>query len=130
MFVHYTPLQALQWDAANLLGLGSFSQGYGAAFAGLVMHYLTSIVWASVYVFGFSRMRAAELHPVVAGTLFGIIVWFVMTFVVLPLGVAPHLEVGPATILSGIVAHVVFFGMPLALIVRRFEYGSASEIAR
>jgi uncharacterized membrane protein YagU involved in acid resistance len=116
-----SPLQVLQWDAANVLGRAAFSQGYASAFAGLVMHFLVSIVWATLYVFGLATTRAADMHPVVAGALFGVIVWFVMTFLVLPLGAGPHLEVGALSILSGVFAHVAVFGIPLALVVRRFE---------
>jgi hypothetical protein len=95
----FSPLEVLQWDAANVLGNAAFSQGAASAFAGVLMHFLVSLVWATLYVFGLGATRAADLHPAVAGTIFGTVVWFVMTFLVLPLGAGPHLEVGAVSIL-------------------------------
>jgi uncharacterized membrane protein YagU involved in acid resistance len=117
----FSPLEVLQWDAANVLGQAAFSQGIASALAGVVMHFLVSIVWATLYVFGLGTTRAAELHPAIAGAIFGVIVWFVMTFLVLPLGAGPHLEVDALSILNGVFAHVVCFGIPLALVVSRVE---------
>ena len=117
----FSPLEALQWDASNLLGDAAFAQGFGSATAGLLMHYLVALVWSAVYVFLFARQRIVDMHPLLNGALFGVFVWFVMTFVVLPLGVGNHLQVNALGILSGVAAHVVFFGMPLAYVVRRLE---------
>ncbi len=117
----FSPIEVLQGDAANVLGRAAFSQGAASALAGLLLHFLVSIVWATLYVFGLGMTRAAELHPAVGGTIFGVIVWFAMTFIVLPLGAGPHLEVDALSILVGVFAHVVCFGIPLGLVVSRVE---------
>jgi uncharacterized membrane protein YagU involved in acid resistance len=117
----FSPLEAVQWEASNVLGQAAFSQGFASAAAGVTIHYLVSLVWATLYVFAFAKQRVVDMHPLLNGALFGVIVWFVMTFIVLQLGVGTHLEVGALSILSLIFGHVVAFGMPLAYVVRRLE---------
>lgn len=117
----YSPLEALQFPASNVLGNAAFAQGYASAAAGVVLHYVICLVWATIYVFLFARQPVVDMHPLLNGALFGIVVWFVMTFIVTPLGVGNHLQVNALSILSGIAAHIVFFGMPLAYVVRRLE---------
>jgi len=86
-----------------------------------VIHYVIASVWAGAYVYLFAHRRVVDLHPALNGAFFGAVVWFVMSFLVQPLGTGPHLEVGALSILSGIFANVVCFGIPLALVVRRLE---------
>lgn len=121
IFKVYSPLEALQYPASNVIGNAAFAQGYASAAAGVVLHYLICLVWATIYVFLFARQRAVDMHPLLNGALFGIIVWFLMNFIVVPLGVGNHLQVSALSILSGIAAHVVCFGIPLAYVVRRLE---------
>ncbi len=117
----FSLLETLQWPASNVIGVAAFAQGAPAAIAGVVIHYLIALVWAAAYVYLFAQRRVADLHPALNGAIFGAVVWFVMTFVVQPLAIGPRIEVGALSILSGIFADVVCFGIPLALVVRRLE---------
>lgn len=121
MLHRFSLVETLQLPAANILGLAAFAQGVPAALAGVVIHYVIALVWSAIYVYLFAHRRVADLHPTLNGAIFGAFVWFVMTFVIQPLNVGPHIEVGALSILSGIFANVVCFGVPLALVVRRFE---------
>lgn len=117
----FSPLEVLQWDASNVLGNAAYAQGFGSAAVGVVMHYLVSLVWATLYVLLFAKQRIVDMHPLINGALFGVIVWFIMTFIILSIGVGTHIEVNALSILTGIFANVVCFGMPLAYVVRRLE---------
>jgi uncharacterized membrane protein YagU involved in acid resistance len=117
----FSPLETLQWPASNVLGPAAFAQGTASAVAGVLIHYVIGLVWAGAYVYLFAHRRVVDLHPALNGALFGAFVWFVMTFLVEPLGVGPHLEVGALSILSQIFANVVCFGIPLGLVVRWLE---------
>ena len=53
------------------------------------------------------------------GTIFGICVYLVMNFVVLPLSAVPFkLSYPPATLFQGFVSHAILVGIPIALAVR------------
>lgn len=117
----FSPLEALQWEASSVLGNAAYSQGTGSAALSVVMHYLVSLVWATIYVFLFAKRRVVDMHPLLNGALFGTVVWFAMTFVVFPLGVGTHIGVNALSYFVGIIANVVCFGIPLAYVVRRLE---------
>ncbi|HEY1654922.1 MAG TPA: hypothetical protein VGF86_07410 [Candidatus Tumulicola sp.] len=58
-------------------------------------------------------------HPVVCGTIFGVVVMAVMRVDVVPLGAAAQPLLRPVTLLIQLVAHTAFFGIPVALVARR-----------
>ncbi len=58
-------------------------------------------------------------RPFATGAVFGLAVWAIMRFVVVPVG---HAQFGPytaVTLANVLVGHVLFFGVPVALVARR-----------
>ena len=117
----FSPLETLQLPASKVLGTAAFAQGAGSALAGVLIHYVIALVWATAYVYLFAHRRIVDMHPALNGALFGAVVWFVMTFLIEPLGADPHIEVNALSISSQLFADVVCFGVTLGLVVRRFE---------
>lgn len=116
-----TAQQVSQWDASNLLGRSAFRGGFGSAALGAAMHAIVSLAWAAIYVVAARRVPDLLRHPVLCGTIFGIIVMAVMRVDVVPLGNAAALPpIRPLGLFELLVAHTVFFGIPVALVVRRF----------
>lgn len=62
--------------------------------------------------------RIGSRSLVASGLAFGAIVWFLMFFVVVPIGKAQHPSLAVAALLNAIVAHTLFFGLSVALVVR------------
>jgi hypothetical protein len=106
-----------QWDASNALGVAAFGGGLPTALLGFAMHLCVSIVWAAVYVFVALRSRAILARPIASGVLFGIVVMLVMKYLIVPLGHAHQVPGTPAQLLNQILAHVLAFGLPVALVV-------------
>jgi hypothetical protein len=79
---------------------------------GLALHFFISIVAALVYGWAATRSRALIEHPTAWGALFGLGVMLVMQVVTAVAHAAqPPSVVG---IVVGLIAHVVFFGLPVA----------------
>ncbi len=126
-----TPLLVMQWDASNVLGTAAYQGGWATAVLGTLMHLVVSIVWAAVFVTAAMRYRWLATQPILSGALLGIVAMAVMR-VVIHFG---HAIVRPYPsfeyFLNLVVAHVVFFGIPVALIVaarlgRLSPYGRAA----
>lgn len=117
IFHNATALQISQWDASNALGPAAFRGGLPTALLGFAMHYCVSIVWAALYVLAALRARVLLEHPVPSGVVFGIAVMLVMKYVVVPLGHASQPHARPAQLVNQILAHVLAFGIPVALVV-------------
>jgi hypothetical protein len=60
----------------------------------------------------------------VAGLLYGVVVYVVMNFVVIPLSAFPTaLTFTPVRVAINVVAHMVLFGLPIALATRAASRG-------
>jgi len=113
------PIRILQGIAFALLGRSAFNQGAASALLGLLLHFFIATTVAAIYLFA-SRRLPLSRHPWLYGTLYGIIVYIVMNYVVLPLS---HIGLRPLPplipLINGIAALVFCIGIPLALIARR-----------
>ena len=106
--------------AAGVLGKDAFGGGNATAALGLVLHYFIATMMAAAYALVARRWPALVARPVRYGLLYGLLLYALMTYVVVPLSAAPG---GGAAntlwIVCSIVAHALLVGLPIALIVRR-----------
>jgi len=118
---HVSPERILQSVAAGALGKAAFSGGVGTAAFGLFLHFCIATLWAALFVVAARYIAALRRHAVVSGLLYGLFIYAVMNFVVLPQSrmSAPVLH-WTLPIVNGICAIVFLVGLPIALIARRF----------
>ncbi|MDB5095321.1 MAG: hypothetical protein JWO85_3422, partial [Candidatus Eremiobacteraeota bacterium] len=115
--LHVTTVRALwQWDAANLLGVAAFRASGAVELVGISLHVAVSLAWAAAFALLLERNQAVARQSIAAGAVFGVVVWAVMQFVVVPLGRAPVPRLTMPGVVNGLIAHAIFFGIPVALI--------------
>ena len=112
-------LQLLQWDASNGYGRVAFSGGWTMGVIGLAMDFLVSLAWGIVFTVLYNGVPWVSRNVVVAGFVFGAGVMAVMIFAIVPIGYAPRMHKTPSNLLNVLIAHTVFFGLPVALTVQR-----------
>ncbi len=115
------PVSILQSISSGLLGSAAFEQGATSATLGVVLHYL--IMFAICWLYWAASRRVAVLteRPVVMGLLYGVAVYIVMNFVVVPLSAVPGERHFTAFSIALAAAPMLFcVGLPIALITRRF----------
>ncbi|HYL26481.1 MAG TPA: hypothetical protein VEW74_01535 [Candidatus Nitrosotalea sp.] len=110
--------QLLQWDASNAYGVAAFAGGWTMAMIGFGMDLVVSLVWALLFTAIYLGVAGVRRNVVVAGLIFGAVVMVVMLYAVVPIGHAIRMPDSPAHVLNVLVAHTIFFGLPLALTVR------------
>ena len=117
------PVRVMQSIASGLLGAAAFTGGAGSAALGVVLHFLIATVATAVFYFASRTLRFLVKQPVTAGLLYGVAVYVFMNFVVIPLSAVPRRGGTPP--LSGRIIGLLIImfcvGLPIALIVRRFE---------
>lgn len=122
------PPRVLQGVASGLLGRESFEGGAATAALGLFLHY--AIMSVIVTLFVMAALRSARLTPASLpramgiGLLYGIVVYLVMTYVVVPLSASPAGLPGLRGFVEGIVIQIVCVGLPIALVTRRVLRGA------
>jgi hypothetical protein len=114
-----SPLRVLQFIASGLLGKDSFSDGWWSGALGAVCHYTILTVATALYLVTSRRFSALARQPFICGPLYGVAIYLVMNFIVVPLS-AVH---SGGHTLEGVIfdmgSHLFFVGLPIALLVRR-----------
>ena len=109
----------LQSVAAGLLGEASFEGGWETAALGLTLHYLIALSMSVVYYLVAARWALLRQRPVLCGAAYGLLLYGVMNYIVVPLSAAGPGSKDPLWITLSIAAHVLLIGIPIALLARR-----------
>ena len=115
-----SPIRILQGIASGVLGRAAFAMGARSALLGLFFHYFIALSATTVFLLAAHRLPLAQ-HPWLYGTLFGVALYLVMNYIVLPLskiGLRPLPPLVP--LINGVAALVFCIGIPLAFIARRY----------
>jgi hypothetical protein len=111
-----TPAWLLQTVATGLLGKPAYDGGLPTAILGLAAHFALSYAWAALFVAAAARLRWLVAKPAVTGPAFGILVFFAMRLVVLPLSAFPYpISFSQPGATLDLLSHMFFFGLPIAL---------------
>jgi len=115
-----SPLRLLQGVASGALGRAAIDGGWRTAAMGLGFHFLIVIVITLLYFAAASRMRALVRHPVVLGSLYGIVIYLVMNYVVIPMSlIGPRPRPPLQVMVPGILVHMFVIGTLIAMGARR-----------
>ena len=124
------PMRILQSVAGGLLGRDAFTGGVPTALLGTFLHFFISCCAAAFFYYASRRMRLLLDRPVLSGFVFGLGMYVVMNYVVLPLSASPggggNLRLDWMFV-GALFTHTVFFGLPIALLTRRGVLGSATR---
>jgi len=117
----------LQTVASGPFG-SDIAEGPAGAPLGLLVHFAIMAVMVTVYVLAARRVPALNRCWPVSGLLYGVALWLVMYWIVLPLRFdsfrTPH-EALP--IAKQLFSHCICVGLPIAFIARRSAVRPASD---
>ena len=120
--LHYNNpfISVLQYLASGALGNAAFEGGLATALLGVLFHFLVSFVVAGVFILSADRIPLLRRYVIVGSLLYGIGVFIVMNFIVLPLSAAPSLPAPtPFQLIELIIEHALVIGLPLGILIRR-----------
>lgn len=84
------PTRILQAIASGLLGKSAFDGNWATVELGLVLQWTMSIIIASIFVVAVQWRPVLRRHWVKAGLVYGVVIFLVMNYVVLPLSAIGH----------------------------------------
>lgn len=126
-----TPVAIYQFVASGLLGQSAYAGGAATALVGLAIHLLVAFTAAAVFVLASERLPQLRRDAIGWGLAFGVGVFAVMSFVVIPLSRIPASTPPLPLILNGVIGHALLVGLPIALAARRFlGRGEHTALAR
>jgi hypothetical protein len=114
------PARVLQSVASGALGRDAFSGGTTTAAVGLGFHFLIAFIITAIFFAVAARVPALTRRPVIIGVLYGVVVYLVMNFAVIPLSkIGPRPLPATLVIVTGVLVHMFLIGVPIASGARR-----------
>jgi hypothetical protein len=114
------PVTILQGIASGLLGPQAFKEGTTSALLGGAIHFLIAFSAAAVFYVASRKIDFMTRRPILAGVLYGVSVYVVMYWIVMPLAKMHPAHTFTRSIVA-IVTHMVCVGLPISLMVRRYS---------
>lgn len=114
-----SPYRILQRVASGWLGEASMTGGWATAALGLVTHYSIATSMAVTYYLVARRWPELWERPVPFGSAYGLLLYGIMNYIVVPLSAAGPSSKDPLWIGMSIAVHMLLIGLPIALFARR-----------
>ncbi len=114
------PIQVMQGVASGPFGNGMRESGLAGAALGMLVHFSIMTVMVGVFLLASRRIAWLTEKPVAAGALYGLALYGVMYWIVLPLrfpAAFPKTAWWPVT--NALFSHIVCVGIPMALVIAR-----------
>ena len=105
--------------ASGLLGAKAFTGGPATAALGLALHFCIAISMAFTYYLVSLRWPVLRSRAVACGAAYGVLLYGIMNYVVVPLSAARPGSKDPLWVVLSVAVHVLLIGMPIALAARR-----------
>jgi hypothetical protein len=111
------PMRILRSIAAGVLGEASFAGGLRSAALGGALHYAIATAMVLAYALVATRLPGLARHPWRWGPPYGLFLYALMNYVVVPLSAAGTPRFNAPWVLASIAMHAVF-GVLIALVAR------------
>ena len=112
----------LRTVASGPLGGGVRDMGAAGAFAGLLVHYALMAMMVTAFAIAADRMPELRRKPLRLGIAYGVLLYLVMYWIVIPLRWPPEtFSVTASEVLVPLSIHIALVGIPIALIVARMR---------
>lgn len=112
------PSRIFQSIAAGFLGPAAFEGGVRTVAMGAALHYFIAFAIVFAYWAVSRGMHVLIERPYVCGALYGVLVYAVMNYVVIPLSATRRPRFLLVWVLCSIIVHVFFVGIPAAWFAR------------
>ena len=116
------PVHIMKIVAGGLLGRSAFQGDATVAAIGMLLQWGMSLLIAAIFVFASRRLIAFRRRWIAAGVAYGVLVYFVMNYVVVPLSAIGH-RTFPHFVLVGFCENMLamlLFGVIVAWFAQRF----------
>lgn len=112
-----TAVRIFQYIAAGLIGPVSYQGGWRTVALGVLLHFTVATGAATVYYLTGLKLPGLVRKPLTFGPLFGLVVYIVMYYVIVPQSAVPKTAraFSSLELANELVAHMFFVGLPIAL---------------
>jgi len=113
-----SPVRVLQYIASGLFGPDALNGGFPTAALGMCLHFLIAFGASAVYYAASRKLGFLVQQAIAWGPAYGIAVYLFMNLVVLPLSAIPKPRYTVASVVTGLVVHMLCVGLPISMSIR------------
>ncbi len=113
------PTAVLKYIASGVFGKDAFTGGNDMVAWGFVFHYIIAISFTLFFFWLVRQWHFLLNSRILTGILYGIFMWTVTQFIVLPLSKIPALKIKPVNAIIAITILIVCIGIPLSLLAQK-----------
>lgn len=110
-------MSVFQAITAGVMGRAAFQGGAFTLLLGLALQLFNATCIVAVYVLASRKLDVLTRRPVVCGCVYGLLVYGVMNYVVIPLS-ALTVHFSLPSLVNGLIGHPLLVGLPAALFAR------------
>ena len=108
-----------KYVASGFFGNDAFAGGNEMVMYGLLFHFIIALSWAITYYLVFAKINFFSNHPILGGLLFGILIWLVMAFLVLPFSAIPKRTFSVIGAIKNAAILMLCVGLPISIITNK-----------
>ncbi|MEO6801599.1 MAG: hypothetical protein ABI178_16805 [Rhodanobacter sp.] len=116
------PMIILRAIASGLLGRAAFQGGIPVSVLGLLLQWAMSVLIAAIFVYASLRLGWMRKRWIAAGLAYGVVVFVVMEYVVVPLSAAKNPHFTTVSLLENVLA-MLLFGLIVSFFAQRQQGG-------
>ncbi len=115
------PVLVLKFVASGVFGKATAYSGDAMMpLWGLIFHYAIAFIWTIIFFIACSKIRLLLKNWIASAVLYGIFVWAIMAFIVVPLSNTPKIPFNPVQATIGALILVAAIGLPVSCIANTY----------
>jgi hypothetical protein len=115
------PLIVLRFIAEGLFGKAALTEGNIMYVWGLWLHYLITFCFTIFFYFVFTRLRLNRRNPFLVAACYGIFIYLVMNFTVLPIVFQTPWKFRGLASIKAVIILIMAIALPLTFLMRRYQ---------
>lgn len=117
-FLYAAFFHELHGSLAALFALDAANIHATSPWIGAVAHFCVGVAWGIGYAYLADTRPRVLSTPWLSGFIYGLVVWFIMQLVLMAGAVWSESSLAPYALISALVGHAFFYGIPVALVTR------------
>ena len=114
------PVRVFVFIASGVFGKDAYASSQSIAVFGVLFHYLIAIIFSVFYFLIYPMLRFLRINKFFSAFLYGIFVWLIMNFIVVPLSNTAPLPFHIKGALLAILILIICVGIPICFIANSF----------
>jgi hypothetical protein len=115
------PAAVWRYVASAVFGKSAGTGGPEMIALGLLFHFIVAIGWTGLFFVAYPKLRFLASNVVLVGMAYGLFIWLMMNYVVVPL---TKITMGPIRLTTGtvlmILIHLFVIGVPISYLANRY----------